>query len=636
MRKWGRIGGLALLVSTLLSPLQYNGVYAAGIDRENFSYISMNIANNWGDYVKHIDEEAKNSNLDVVSPNFYKINNDEEETLNSSAIRQGLVDEMHKRGIRVVPILQNDWDNNLTLKNIDTYVEILASDVTEYKYDGINIDLENIKPEYKDRLTEFVRKLRNRLSPEKQVSVAVAAISDASNIENWARTYDYKGLAKALTGPNDYLVIMAYDQYGNLQGTVAGYSYVENSIKYAIQQQGVPREKVVLGIPLYGKIWGSNLGVKKIPHWRILGDPSNSSFEPIIKKFSPKISRVDSTPVAEFTLNEDTSYKINSNDTLKAGTYKVWYDDEESIKKKLSLVQKYNLKGAASWSLVQEHTPMWNYYNDWLNKEYILAKPEVNPVDIKSEFITGKAENGSKVYVKKGTQLIGEASVKDGKFSIPVSGLIGDIKLTVYAIDDAGNKSANVTVTVKRVLISFNDIGGVPWAQEAINTMASLGIINGMDENTYAPSDNITRAQFAKLIIKTLGLTGTASEPFKDVTSKDWFYNDVALAYKHGIINGVSSTEFAPNKPITRQEMAVMMVRAIQLNQSIKAKDINSALKPFKDRNQIADWAKESVAIAVEQGLMNGVSTDTFSPTTNATRAQSAVIMYRFYNQFMK
>ena len=638
MRKWGRIGGVALLISTLLSPLQYNVVGAAGVDRENISYINMDTTLNWDSYKKHIDSEAAKSELDVVSPNYYKliINKAGEEVLQTNTIKEEFITEMHKkeRDIRVVPFLYNDWNNNLTLENIDAYVEKIANDVSYYKFDGINIDLENIDPAYKNRLTVFVQKLRGRLSPEKQVSIAVAAVPTGTPT-GWQKTYDYKNIAEALTGPNDYIVIMAYDEFGTIKGPVARDSFVEKSIKYAINQ-GIPKQKIVLGIPLYGLISrDTDSETTQIEHWKILGDPTNPNYPSIIKTFNPKITYVESTPVAEFELKQDTSYKINSEYTLKAGKYKVWYDDENSIKKKLFLVQKYNLKGAASWSLAQEYTPMWNYYNDWLNKEYILTKPVVNPVDILSENITGKAEMGSTVYVKKGNQPIGQASVKDGKFSIPVFGLIGDTTLILYAKDDAGNKSAEVTVTVK-VPITFTDLEDVPWAIEAIETMASLGVINGVGNNKYAPENNVTRAQFAKLIIKTLGITGTASEPFTDVNSTNWFYNDVALAYKYKIINGVSSTEFAPNRPITRQEMAVMMARAINIKQSIKAKDITGTLSTFKDRNQIDTWAKESVAIAVEQGLMNGVTTTTFSPKTNATRAQSAVIMYRFYNKFMK
>jgi hypothetical protein len=183
---------------------------------------------------------------------------------------------------------------------------------------------------------------------------------------------------------------------------------------------------------------------------------------------------------------------------------------------------------------------------------------------------------------------------------------------------------------------TFIDIQSVPWAKDAIEIMAGLGIVNGVGNNKFDPNSNVTRAQFAKLIINTLGITGTASEPFSDVKSTDWFAKDVALAYKCGIITGVSSTQFAPNRSITRQEMAVMMVRAIKVKQQVTANNMNGTLSKYTDRNQIDSWAKEGVAIAIEQGLMNGMTATTFSPKTNATRAQSAVIMYRFYEKFIK
>lgn len=265
------------------------------------------------------------------------------------------------------------------------------------------------------------------------------------------------------------------------------------------------------------------------------------------------------------------------------------------------------------------------------------AAPTVNAVNINTTKVTGKAEAGSTVQVYTANQLIGQATASSaGAYTVPVSRLIGNTKITVYATDKAGNRSAGTTITVKPVAVTFKDLGNVQWAKENIETMASLGIINGVGDNKYEPNSNITRAQFATLIIKTLNIRGTATEPFSDVNPSDWFANDVALAYKNKIINGVSSTEFAPNQNITRQEMAVMMVRAMSLKQSIKAKDINGTLSKYKDQGEIATWARESVAIAIEQGLMNGVSETTFSPKTNATRAQSAVIMYRFYEKFIK
>ncbi len=265
------------------------------------------------------------------------------------------------------------------------------------------------------------------------------------------------------------------------------------------------------------------------------------------------------------------------------------------------------------------------------------APPTVNGVNINTKKVTGKTNAGYTVQVYTGGVIIGQATASStGAFSVPVSYLIGNTKITVYVKDKSGNRSTGTTLTVKPVTTTFTDLGSVTWAKPAIESMASLGIINGVGDNKYAPKNNITRAQFATLIVKTLNLRGTATEPFTDVKSTDWFAKDVALAYKYQIINGVSSTKFEPNRTITRQEMAVMMVRAIKMKQSIKAQDINGTLSKFKDRGQIDTWARESVAIAVEQGLMNGVTTTTFSPKTNADRAQSAVIMYRFYGKYIK
>ena len=143
--------------------------------------------------------------------------------------------------------------------------------------------------------------------------------------------------------------------------------------------------------------------------------------------------------------------------------------------------------------------------------------------------------------------------------------------LTITATDKAGNSSVAVTVKVTKI-IAFTDLQSVPWAKEAIETMAGLGMINGVGNNKFEPNSNVTRAQFATLIVKTLGISGSAYNPFTDVKSSDWFAKDVALAYQYGIISGVSKTQFAPNRPITREEMAVMMVRAIKLKQNVTAK----------------------------------------------------------------
>lgn len=260
-----------------------------------------------------------------------------------------------------------------------------------------------------------------------------------------------------------------------------------------------------------------------------------------------------------------------------------------------------------------------------------------------STLIKGKAEAKSNVIITYNEKYtIGNVQVgENGTFTYAIPKMPTGSTLSFKAVDAAGNESELLVVNVGIKITfptpgapkTFSDLGTVPWAQPSIEAMAALGVINGVSEKEFDPNSNVTRAEFAKMIIKTLGITGeNQSNPFEDVEEGEWYYNDVLLAAKYGIVKGVSSVEFAPNQKITRQEMAVMVVRAMNLVQPVKANNVEGTLKTFTDRNQIADWARDSMAVAVEKGLINGTSSTTVEPEANTTRAQAAVIIYRFYN----
>ena len=174
----------------------------------------------------------------------------------------------------------------------------------------------------------------------------------------------------------------------------------------------------------------------------------------------------------------------------------------------------------------------------------------------------------------------------------------------------------------------FNDISE-HWAENEILKMYEDGIVTGGGEGSFRPDDNITRAEFTAIIVRALKIPAYDEYEgiFSDITSDDWFYAVVESAYRAGIINGYDNGSFCPGNLITRQEMAKILVSACEyLNIKYNTADIDSV---YSDFNSIADWAKESVAALTDLQLMRGMEDGSFSPHSNAVRAQAAVVAYR-------
>lgn len=183
----------------------------------------------------------------------------------------------------------------------------------------------------------------------------------------------------------------------------------------------------------------------------------------------------------------------------------------------------------------------------------------------------------------------------------------------------------------------FVDLEKAPWAKDAIQTLVAEGILAGVAEDKFAPMDNVTRAQYTRLLIQALKLNQKVSNPpkapFTDIKQNDWFALDVATAAKLGIVSGVSKTKFDPNAPITREQMAAMTARAMEAAQLIKTTEQKTdTLNQFKDKNRIASWAQKDVAALTEQKLLNGMSGGMFGPKEKANRAQAAVLIHKVYS----
>jgi len=197
----------------------------------------------------------------------------------------------------------------------------------------------------------------------------------------------------------------------------------------------------------------------------------------------------------------------------------------------------------------------------------------------------------------------------------------GEIK-DGYMTADVSHFSQYAVLEVSK---SFDDVTDSHWAYDVIRELAAKQVVNGTSSDRFEPNRSITRAEFTKLLVEALQLTGTGDHSFSDVPSHVWFAKAVSTAYGLGIVNGKSDTEFDPQGVITREEMAVMLTRAYTLEQGQGKPTVERA---YRDADLISGWAKPYVTQATELGLVSGRGNGLFAPAAALTRAEAAKAVY--------
>ncbi|SES83844.1 S-layer homology domain-containing protein [Natronincola peptidivorans] len=171
-------------------------------------------------------------------------------------------------------------------------------------------------------------------------------------------------------------------------------------------------------------------------------------------------------------------------------------------------------------------------------------------------------------------------------------------------------------------VIEFKDIVG-HWAEKYIKELVVLGSISGYGDGTFRPENNITRAEFVTILIKALDLELRGEKVFND-TQNHWAKKYVAAALAHGIASGYDDTTFGANDLITREQMAVMIVKAMKLE-----KLANVDKKIFADNEDISSWARSYIEIASSYGIFSGYTDNSFRPQANAKRAEAATVIVK-------
>lgn len=188
-----------------------------------------------------------------------------------------------------------------------------------------------------------------------------------------------------------------------------------------------------------------------------------------------------------------------------------------------------------------------------------------------------------------------------------------DVTLTQSMAAQAVEEPEPVTPTVK-----LQDIDG-HWAQANIEALVALGAISGNPDGTFLPEKNITRAEFASVLVNAYKLEPSQAKVFAD-TENHWAQAAIATAYASNIIAGYSDTQFGPEDTITREQMAVMVVKAANLA-------TGNGETSFTDNSDISDWAAAFVAVAVDNKLMSGYPDLSFGPTKGASRAEAVTVI---------
>jgi len=169
----------------------------------------------------------------------------------------------------------------------------------------------------------------------------------------------------------------------------------------------------------------------------------------------------------------------------------------------------------------------------------------------------------------------------------------------------------------------FPDLLG-HWAREQVEKLVEMGIINGYPDGLFRPDSKITRAEFTKIIVSALHLElqASPSPTFLDVGEDHWALKYIEAAAERGIVKGIGEGKFAPERNITRAEMATMIARALGLSPE-------EGNIPFTDAVDIPEYARGYVFAVSAKGIITGYPDGTFRPYNDATRAEAATMIFR-------
>lgn len=306
----------------------------------------------------------------------------------------------------------------------------------------------------------------------------------------------------------------------------------------------------------------------------------------------PANAHTSSIKVTIKKMTNTSSLVIPENSSLISDVYEITKDKSGDFDKAVTITLPFD----KSKYDVENYNIGVFWYNEVLEKWVALDNVEV---DANSGKVSGEVNHFTKFAVI--------ATVKEEQK-----------QGTLESVEDKDKPKVQTAV-------QFSDVRG-HWAEKAITQLVNEEYISGYPNQTFRPNQTITRAEFASILMKVLHLKEVdAGKVFND-TEKHWAKQAIATAHSHGIINGYNKSIFGANDPITREQMAAMIVNAFKLEHT-------KPLNTFNDESKTSKWAMQSLETAIAEGIIGGYEDGTIRPQGNTTRGESAVIIVRALNR---
>lgn len=283
-------------------------------------------------------------------------------------------------------------------------------------------------------------------------------------------------------------------------------------------------------------------------------------------------------------------------------------------------------------------------YLDYENTEFLFVgdieaeaesdmvnKGLVPDVDFMSVPHHGSRGSSTQAFLNKAKPEYAVVSVGENSYGHPTQDALNryaNIGTKIYRTDMDGNvviKTDGISNTINgsNANVEFSDIGR-HWGESQIKAFINKGYINGYPDGTFRPDNSITRAEFVRIFNTTFGLTAKSGKVFND-TANHWAKDAIDIAVTNGVCNGMTTTEFAPDQPITREQAAKMIANYKKINDSYYDR-----IGRYNDGWNTSSWAINEVEAILEAGYMNGyIEDNTFRPQDNITRAEAVSTLTR-------